>query len=84
MVFAQYFSNAMKTHEYGSGTQKPSESLFLILCARKTKTIGMMTLKTIGMMVFKIIGMMILKTIGMMVFEIIGMMISKSSVIILC
>ena len=57
----------MKTNEYSSGTEKKSESQFLILCARKTKIIGMMMLKTIGMMVFKIIGLMILKTIGMMV-----------------
>jgi len=46
MVFAQYFTNAMTTNEYVSATQKPSQSQSLILCARKTKTIGMMISKS--------------------------------------
>ena len=78
MVFAQYFTNAMKTNEYSSGTHQPSQSQNLVLCARKNKTIGMMILITIGMMILKTIGMMILKTIDMVVLEIIGMMILKS------
>ena len=93
MVFAQYFTNTMKTNESSSGTQKPSQPQNLI-CVRKKQNhryddfeiIGMMVLKNIGMMISKTIGMMvlkkncmmILKTIGMMVLKTIGMMILRT------